>query len=166
MLKQTIGFIGAGQMARALAQGFVRAGLLAEKQIVAADPVEAAQTEFKRLLPGASVVASNADVAARSDIIVLAVKPQQAKTAMAELRGKLGNDKLLISIVTGIRLQSLADGLGPCRIGPRHAKHAMPGWPERQRILFGTERHGARCRAGRTVAWLCRNRLSPLKKNF
>jgi pyrroline-5-carboxylate reductase len=116
MLKQTIGFIGAGQMARALAQGFVRAGLLAEKQIVAADPVEATQTEFKRLLPGASVVASNADVAARSDIIVLAVKPQQAKTAMAELRGKLGNEKLLISIVTGIRLQSLADGLGPCRI--------------------------------------------------
>jgi pyrroline-5-carboxylate reductase len=39
MLKQTIGFIGAGQMARALAQGFVAAGLLADKQIIAADPI-------------------------------------------------------------------------------------------------------------------------------
>jgi pyrroline-5-carboxylate reductase len=116
MLKQTIGFIGAGQMARALAQGFVRAGLLAEKQIIAADPVAEAQAEFKRLLPAANLAANNVDVAKASDVIVLAVKPQQAKDAMAELRGTLGNEKLLISIVTGIRLQSLADGLGPCRL--------------------------------------------------
>ena len=42
MLKQTIGFIGAGQMARALASGFVKAGLMAPDEIVAADPVPAA----------------------------------------------------------------------------------------------------------------------------
>jgi pyrroline-5-carboxylate reductase len=116
MLMQTIGFIGAGQMARALAQGFSAAGLLADKQIVAADPVPAALEEFKRLLPGSNIVTNNAELAKRCDVIVLAVKPQQAKTAMAELRGALGNEKLVISIVTGIRLQSLADGLGPCRL--------------------------------------------------
>jgi pyrroline-5-carboxylate reductase len=116
MLKQTIGFIGAGQMARALARGFTAAGLLAEKQIVAADPVAAAQTEFHRLLPGSTIVSKNAEVAQRADIVVLAVKPQQAKAALAELHGALGNEKLVISIVTGIRLQSLAEGLGPCRL--------------------------------------------------
>src|SRR5262245_43464223 len=102
MLTQTIGFIGAGQMARALAQGFTAAGLLADKQIVAADPVPAACEEFKRLLPGSSVAASNVELPKRCDVIVLAVKPQQAKAAMAELRGALGKEKLVISIVTGI----------------------------------------------------------------
>jgi pyrroline-5-carboxylate reductase len=116
MLSKTAGFIGAGQMARALAQGFVKAGLLAEKQIVAADPVAGALEDFRRLLPGAAVVADNTEVARRSEIIVLAVKPQKAKAAMAELRGALGNDKLLLSIVTGVRLESLAEGLGPCRL--------------------------------------------------
>jgi pyrroline-5-carboxylate reductase len=116
MLKQTIGFIGAGQMARALAKGFCAAGLLAEKQIVAADPVAAATGEFQRLMPGSSIASNNAEVAKRSDVVVLAVKPQQAKAAMTELRGALGKEKLAISIVTGIRLEALADGLGPCRL--------------------------------------------------
>jgi len=103
-------------MARALARGFTTAGLLAETQMVAADPVAAALAEFQRLLPGCSTERENAEVARRSDIMVLAVKPQQAKTALAELRGALGKDKLVISIVTGIRLQALAEGLGPCRL--------------------------------------------------
>jgi pyrroline-5-carboxylate reductase len=116
MLKQTVGFIGAGQMARALARGFVAAGLLSEQQIVAADPIVEARTEFQRFLPGCSITSENADVARRSDIVVLAVKPQQAKAAMDELKGVMNGDKLLLSIVTGIRLQSLADGLGNCRL--------------------------------------------------
>lgn len=116
MLSQSIAFIGAGQMARALAQGFVRAGLLAEQQIAAADPIPAALDEFRRLLPGSTSRAANAELAKQSDVIVLAVKPQQAKLAMSELRGALTPDKLVISIVTGIRLQSLAEGLGDCRL--------------------------------------------------
>jgi len=55
MLKQTVGFIGAGQMARALAQGFVKAGLLAARQIAAADPIPAATDEFSRLVSGATI---------------------------------------------------------------------------------------------------------------
>ena len=78
MLSQTIGFIGAGQMARAMARGFVAAGLLAERQIVAADPHQGAIDDFLRALPGASIARRNTDVVAGSEIIVLAVKPQTA----------------------------------------------------------------------------------------
>ncbi len=116
MLSQTIGFVGAGQMARALAQGFVRGGLLAEKQIAAADAAPAALDEFARLLPGAKKCPGNAELAKQCDVIVLAVKPQQAKAAMSELRGAMSAEKLVISIVTGIRLAALAEGLGPCRL--------------------------------------------------
>ena len=103
-------------MARALARGFTTAGLLAEGQITAADPVAAALDEFHRLLPGCKTVSENVEVARSSDIVVLAVKPQQAKSALAELRGAVGTNKLVISIITGIRLQALADGLQPCRL--------------------------------------------------
>jgi pyrroline-5-carboxylate reductase len=116
MLSQTVGFVGAGQMARALAQGFVRAGLLAERQVVAADPVPAAVDGFRQALPDSQIAADNAEVARRGDLVVLAVKPQKAKAAMAELRGSLSSDKLVLSIVTGIRLDALAGGLGPCRL--------------------------------------------------
>jgi pyrroline-5-carboxylate reductase len=124
MLSQTVGFVGAGQMARALAQGFVRAGLLAEGQVVAADPVNAAIDGFRRLLPGAQIVADNAAVAKKSDVIFLAVKPQKAAEALKELHGKVAREKLVISIITGIRLQALASALGEC-----HIARVMPNTP-------------------------------------
>jgi pyrroline-5-carboxylate reductase len=116
MLSQTIGFIGAGQMARAMAQGFVRAGLLAESNVLAADPVPQATEEFQRLLPGASIAPDNAQAAARSDVIVLAVKPQRAKAAISEMRSSMNAQKLVVSIVTGFTTQAIAEGLGPCRV--------------------------------------------------
>src|SRR4051794_19910001 len=116
MLSHTVGFVGAGQMARALAQGFVRAGLLADRQILAADPVPAALDEFRRVLPEAQVAADNAELARRSDILVLAVKPQQVKLAVAKLRDPMGSGKLVISIVTGVRAETLTSWLGPCRL--------------------------------------------------
>src|SRR5262245_12232858 len=116
MLSQTIGFVGAGQMAKAMAQGFVRAGLLAESKVIAADPISRAVEEFKRMLPGASIAPDNAQLATRSDVIVLAVKPQRAKAAMSEIRPAMNGQKLVISIVTGFTTQSLAEALGPCRV--------------------------------------------------
>ncbi len=116
MLSETVGFVGAGQMARALAQGFVRAGLLSDRQIIAADPVAGAGESFRSLLPGAQIAADNAELGKRADIIVLAVKPQKAKEAIAELRGSMSASKLVISIVTGIPSDALASGLGKCRL--------------------------------------------------
>jgi pyrroline-5-carboxylate reductase len=84
--------------------------------VIAADPVSQAVEEFKRLLPGASIAPDNAQVATRSDVIVLAVKPQRAKAAMSEMRAAMNAQKLVVSIVTGFTLQSLADALGPCRV--------------------------------------------------
>ncbi|MGD0615076.1 MAG: NAD(P)-binding domain-containing protein, partial [Verrucomicrobiota bacterium] len=46
--KLTIGFLGAGKMATALAKGFVKAGLVTPKQLIASDPSEAARAAFAR----------------------------------------------------------------------------------------------------------------------
>ncbi len=115
MLQQTFGFIGAGQMARALAAGFVKAGLVAPSRIVASDPLEPALAAFKIAVPGSQVLSDNGAVALGSDVLILATKPQQLAGALATL-SKATADKLVISIAAGVRLGALAAALPEARL--------------------------------------------------
>jgi len=116
MLTQTIGFIGAGQMARALAQGFVAAGLVPGRQIVHCDPVESAGHEFAQKISGCVQAASNADVVQAANIVFLAVKPQNMPAVFAEVGGKAGPEKLVVSIAAGVTLARLCEGLKADRV--------------------------------------------------
>lgn len=116
MIDKTIGFLGAGQMARALAQGFVQAGLVKAEAIVASDPSPAAREAFAQLLPAADVVESNRETAERSDVVFLAVKPQYVAIAAPEARPALNASKLVVSIVAGAPLAALAERLGTTRL--------------------------------------------------
>ena len=71
--------------------------------------------------------ADNRQVAARADIVLLAVKPQVIPEVMAELQTQLDGSRLVISIAAGIPLSLLADMLptGPADAG--HAQHPHPG---------------------------------------
>ncbi len=88
-ISQSLGFIGAGQMARALAQGFVAAGLIESRRVSAYDPVPAALGDFCSLVRGSSAAASNRQVVERSDVVLLAVKPQMIPAVAAELKDQL-----------------------------------------------------------------------------
>jgi pyrroline-5-carboxylate reductase len=112
MLQQRIGFVGAGQMATALAKGFIKAGLTTADRLLAADVDEHARQRFAQAVP-ARTAADNAQVAAQSDVIILAVKPQQLPQVAAGLRAGLPADRLVVSIAAGVRLASLAEWLGP-----------------------------------------------------
>jgi pyrroline-5-carboxylate reductase len=57
---KTIGFIGAGQMAEALARGFINAGITQPGDIRATDPMEVRKEVFRSF--GAVAVNSNAEV--------------------------------------------------------------------------------------------------------
>jgi pyrroline-5-carboxylate reductase len=116
MLTHTIGFIGAGQMARALARGFTSAGLVSGEKVFAFDPVAVALDAFAAEVNGAVRSQSNVEVASRSQVVFLAVKPQSMPAVMSELGGKIGADKLFVSIAAGITLAKLCDGLKTQRI--------------------------------------------------
>jgi pyrroline-5-carboxylate reductase len=136
-MAEKIGFVGAGQMARALAAGFVRAGLVAAGQVSAADPVPAAHEAFAKAVPGARLCPSNAEVAREADIVVLAVKPQQMSAALAEISGTVSSRHLIVSIAAGVRLATLAAGLPdgvrlvrvmpntPCLVGQSASGYAL-----------------------------------------
>jgi pyrroline-5-carboxylate reductase len=114
MLNHTVGFIGAGQMARALARGFLSAGLLAPDRVIAFDPVPQALAQFSAECPGARTAASNVTVAQQADVLLLAVKPQSMQAVIEELAGQVAG-KLIVSIAAGVPVARLGD-LGTSRI--------------------------------------------------
>jgi pyrroline-5-carboxylate reductase len=125
MLAQRIGFIGAGQMALALARGWVSADLVRADRLAAVDPVAAARDRFAAQLPGA-VVSDPAAVdqtLAACDVIVLAVKPQQMTAALADC-GFVDDKKLLVSIAAGVPLSTLDSLLAAGRLA-----RVMPNTP-------------------------------------
>jgi pyrroline-5-carboxylate reductase len=109
--KSTIGFLGAGKMATALAKGFVKAGLVTPKQLIASDPSDAARAAFAREV-GAKTTAVNAEVVKFAEVLILAVKPDQVTGALAEIRERFTDKNLLISIAAGVTLAKLEAGLG------------------------------------------------------
>jgi pyrroline-5-carboxylate reductase len=120
----SIGFFGAGKMATALAKGFVGAGLVAGNRVVASDPMEAARKAFVQAVGGA-VAVTNAEVAERSRVLLLAVKPDQAGAVLSEVKPAVSGEHLLISIAAGVTLARLEAGLRP---GARVAR-VMPNAP-------------------------------------
>ena len=137
MLAKKIGLVGAGRMSTALASGFVRAKLLSPQAIIASDPSEAARATFGREVPGARVVGENAEVVEDADVVWLAVKPQQMRTALAEIREALSSDALVVSIAAGLPLKRLAAGLAagqrivrvmpntPCLVGQGASAYSL-----------------------------------------
>jgi pyrroline-5-carboxylate reductase len=106
-----IGFVGAGQMATALGAGFVRAGLVAAVNLVAADLDEKASAKFAEAT-GGKVTDSNIEAAKAAEVLFLAVKPQQMAGVSRGLKGKIPSDALVVSIAAGVRLAQLAAWLG------------------------------------------------------
>lgn len=113
---RSIALIGAGQMGRALATGFCRDGGFPAADLVVFDPVEAAQTAVAEALPGVRFAASAAEAAALARLVILAVKPQQAANACAELRTTLADQSIVLSIVAGLPIATIAAATGTSRI--------------------------------------------------
>ncbi|MFO0801814.1 MAG: pyrroline-5-carboxylate reductase [Gemmataceae bacterium] len=106
-----IGFLGAGQMASALATAWAKAGLLDVAKSVAADPVAAAREKFTAIT-GVRATASNREVLDSCETIVLAVKPQVMPAVLAEVRPAIAAKHLVVSIAAGVTLKTLGQHLG------------------------------------------------------
>jgi len=97
---QKIGFIGGGNMAEAMIKGLLSGGFPAER-IMASEPSEIRREHLEETF-AIELTADNLEVIGRSEIIVLAIKPQIAAEVLEEIAGEYSADKLIVSILAGI----------------------------------------------------------------
>lgn len=96
---ESLGFIGMGNMAQALAQGFISSGALAGEHVFAYAPhQEKLRANAERI--GFQAVASLTELAAAADTLVMACKPYQIEDVVAKLGDALSG-KALVSIAAG-----------------------------------------------------------------
>lgn len=116
-----IGFIGGGNMASAIVFSLLDGG---------ADPASLAVSNrsgeklFKFTERGVYTSADNRAVAERSDIIFLAVKPQNMDEVLADIGGFV-NGKTVVSLAAGVRTEKIWSAL----CGPLAVVRAMPNTP-------------------------------------
>lgn len=117
-----ITFIGGGNMAVALIGGLRNKGFSAAG-IQVVDPVEAARERLTEVF-GVRCAPTLDAAALNCEVLVLAVKPQQMKEAVAPAAGQL-RDQLVVSIAAGLRLDDISRWLG----GHRKVVRTMPNTP-------------------------------------
>jgi pyrroline-5-carboxylate reductase len=106
-----LGFIGGGNMATALIKGLAESGVYEKGRMMASDKEEKRRLDiFKRF--GVETTASNVEVVQRCEAVTLAVKPQNMKEVLEEIRPVVREDQLIISIAAGVPLRVVGDGLG------------------------------------------------------
>jgi pyrroline-5-carboxylate reductase len=135
---ETIGFIGSGNMAEALINGVLKAGVYRPGKVYVSD-IRAERIEYLREHYGVRTATDNADLASKVDVLVLSVKPQNMRAAMEDIKGHIANDVLVISIAAGITTSLISSILGDVaivRVMPN-----MPAWVrEGASVLYANEK--------------------------
>lgn len=140
MSNDFIGFIGGGNMTRAIAAGLVEGRYPAEDLLIAEPAIEQ-RAALARDLPGVIIEESNQDVARRASTVVLAVKPQVMRQVCEEIAATVQKvQPLIVSVAAGIRSIDIDAWLG----GGLAVVRVMPNQPALLRLgasgLFANER--------------------------
>lgn len=107
-MEKTIGFIGTGNMGKAIIQGMLKAGLVEPNEIVASRKNTEALGELQQEL-GIRTATENTAVAQEADILFLAVKPHFYQTIIQEVRDHVRPDTIVVNIAAGISVKNMED---------------------------------------------------------
>lgn len=119
---QKIGFLGAGNMAQAMIKGLIEGGIPA-KNIFASNRSEG---KLHKLVETYKInpASGNEELVDSSDIVILAVKPQDLLTALEPVTRAFEENKVVISIAAGIRMEKLERYIQGARLA-----RVMPNTP-------------------------------------
>jgi pyrroline-5-carboxylate reductase len=125
----SIGFLGGGQMATAIAKGAARSGdTTSAPKLIFCEPNPGQQAKLRELFPNCQLCDSAQQLFEICDRIVIAVKPQVLTEIATSLRSLVEKRHLMVSIVAGVSIAKLSEWLGtsnvirimpntPCQLG-------------------------------------------------
>lgn len=117
-----LGFIGSGMMARAIVGGLIDAALVDIKQsdIIASDKFEGCRAKMAEF--GVKTTDNNVDVVSVSDVVVIAVKPNDIAEVLKSIHDNIEPRHVIVSIAAGVTTSSieahLPDGTRVVRVMP------------------------------------------------
>lgn len=121
-MSKHIGFVGAGNMARAIIGGIIAKKVAISNEVAVLDTDSEKCKTFQK--KGINVFNEYKELAKFSDVIFLAVKPQNYEEVLKELNGFTDN-KTIVSIAAGISTDYIKSILGTST----HVVRVMPNTP-------------------------------------
>lgn len=106
----SIAFIGGGVMGEAILKALLDKGLTEPAHIAVAEPLQARREALRQTYKVETHEAAH-EAAPGAQTVVLAIKPQNLPEVMADLKGGLDKDQLVLSIIAGATLKTMAEGL-------------------------------------------------------
>jgi pyrroline-5-carboxylate reductase len=119
----TIAIVGSGVMAEAMIAGILNQKVTTADNIHAAD-VRSERVEELHSQYGLKPFTSNTDAVNNADVIILSVKPQRMDVVYENLKGKIPESAVVLSIVAGASLAAISAGLAH-----KAVIRAMPNTP-------------------------------------
>ncbi|MBQ7450348.1 pyrroline-5-carboxylate reductase [bacterium] len=110
-----LGFIGCGKMANAIISGCLASREFETDKIFASEINETARNTAKEKL-GIKIYDNNIDVVKNADVIVFCVKPFVIKDVLKEVAPFITEEKLVISIAAGIKIETIKSFLPKAKI--------------------------------------------------
>ncbi len=121
----TYGFIGTGNMGKAMIGGVITSGLATPDCVIACDPTTQKLDELKDEFGIEAILTDNKTATKLSDVVVLSVKPYLYETIIAEIKDMLRPDTIVVMIAAG---QTLS--VNEARFGkPVKLVRVMPNTP-------------------------------------
>ncbi|GAU77053.1 pyrroline-5-carboxylate reductase [Fusibacter sp. 3D3] len=107
-MKYKIGFIGAGNMAKAIIKGLLNASIVTENEILASASSQSSIDQIKASLQIQTTL-DNTQIAKECEYVILAVKPYMVETILGEICESFSSDQVVISIAAGVTLDQLTN---------------------------------------------------------
>lgn len=97
-------------MGSAIAKGLLKSGFVPATNISVSDRKESTLQELKEM--GVHTFVNNIDAAKNADVLIVAVKPYHIEGVIKEIKPVLSTDKIFISIVAGVGIDTLGEMTG------------------------------------------------------
>ncbi|KAG5202973.1 hypothetical protein MJG53_015528 [Ovis ammon polii x Ovis aries] len=115
----SVGFIGAGQLAFALAKGFTAAGVVAAHKIMASSPDMDMATVSALRKMGVNLTHHNKETVQHSDVLFLAVKPHIIPFILDEIAADIEARHIVVSCAAGVTISSIEKKLTAFQPAPK-----------------------------------------------